>query len=270
LSLCKKGLKAVKHELNMMYQSILKFAFISLQSSLKNSLIYLFCFCLFLTFNPQFSSAQTQVPNRQNLVVLKEKITEFLQNQTVGYPGKTNISVGSIDPNTKLAACHNIEVFMPNGSRVWGKTSVGARCSGEANWTIYVQANISVLSQYLVAAAPLAQGSVISQEHCMFENGDLTQLPPGIFTDIAQALGRTVNISVPAGAVLRQDILKQSPVVQRGQTVTVTSQGNGFKVAAEGQALGNAAEGQVVQVKVASGQVISGIAKAGGQVEIKF
>lgn len=252
------------------YQTNKSTATTDLQKSLKNSFILLFGIYLFLAFSPQISHAQTPSPSRQNLAEIKEKIADFLQKQTIGYPGKTNITVGSIDPNTKLTACQNLEIFMPNGSRAWGKTSVGARCGGEVNWTIYVQANVSVLAQYLVASAPLAQGTVVSEAHCLFENGDLTQLPAGIFTDISQAIGRTVNISVPAGTVLRQDILKASPVVQRGQTVTVTSEGNGFKVAAEGQALGNAAEGQVVQVKVASGQVITGIAKAGGQVEVRF
>lgn len=247
-----------------------KFSINTPQIGLKKSFILTFWICLFLAFFPQFLYAQTQSPSKQSLVEIKERVADFLQKQTIGYPGKTNITVGNIDPNTKLAVCQNLEIFMPNGSRAWGKTSVGVRCSGQVNWTIYVQANISVLAQYLVAAAPLAQGTVVLQEHCLFENGDLTQLPPGIFTDISQALGRTVNISVPAGTVLRQDILKASPVVQRGQTVTVTSQGNGFKVAAEGQALGNASEGQVVQVKVASGQVITGIAKASGHVEVKF
>lgn len=257
----------------MKYHFTLLHVIESYKISLKNGLNFLFgsCFCLvflLLVLSPAISVAQT--PARQNIPEIKAKIAEFLQKQTVGYPGKTNLSVGAIDPNIKLAACPNIEVFFPNGSRAWGKTSVGVRCSSEVNWTIYVQANISVFSQYLVASAPLAQGMVISQEHCIFESGDLTQLPAGIFTDLSQAIGRTVNISVPAGAVLRQEILKQAPVVQRGQTVTVTSKGNGFQVAAEGQALGNAIEGQVVQVKVASGQVVSGIAKADGQVEVRF
>ncbi len=211
-----------------------------------------------------------EVPAKQNIAEIKIKVQEFLQNQVAGYPGKTNINVGAIDPNVKLAQCQNLEVFMPSGSRAWGKTSVGVRCNGQTNWTIYVQASINVFAQYLVAAAPLSQGTVISQEHCLYENGDLTQLPAGIFTEISQAVGRTVNISVPVGAVLRQEILKRSPVVQRGQTVTLTSSGVGFKVAAEGQALSNATEGQVVQVKVASGQVVTGIAKLGGQIEVRF
>lgn len=222
---------------------------------------------LSLTLN---KTANAEASPRQNIAEIKTKVQAFLQNQVIGYPGKTSVNVGAIDPNVKLAQCPNLEIFMPSGSRAWGQTSVGVRCSGQTNWTIYLQATVNVYAQYLVAAAPLSQGMIISQEHCLFENGDLTQLPAGIFTEISQTIGRTVNISVPAGTVLRQDILKLSPIVQRGQTVTLTSTGIGFKVAAEGQALGNATEGQVVQVKVASGQVVTGIAKMGGQIEVKF
>jgi len=41
-------------------------------------------------------------------------------------------------------------------------------------------------------------------------------------------------------------------------------------VSAEGRALANANEGQVVQVKVASGQVVSGIARVGGQIQVGY
>jgi len=73
-----------------------------------------------------------------------------------------------------------------------------------------------------------------------------------------------------AGTVLRQEMLKISPVVQQGQTVKLISTGEGFSVSAEGQAMGKANEGQIVQVKVASGQIVSGIARNGGQIEVGF
>ena len=65
-------------------------------------------------------------------------------------------------------------------------------------------------------------------------------------------------------------MLKVTPVVQQGQTVKVTSVGKGFSVSAEGQAMAKANEGQLVQVKVASGQVITGVARNGGQIEVNF
>lgn len=207
---------------------------------------------------------------KQDTNVLKSRITEFLTMQTVGYPGKVSVTPGAIDPNLRLAQCDSLQVFMPPGSRAWGRTSVGVRCNAPAIWTIYSQAMVSITAQYLVASGPLAQGHIVTNEDLMLENGELTQLPAGVFTDAAQAIGRSVNISMNAGTVLRQEMLKASPVVQQGQTVMVTSIGNGFSVSAEGRALANASEGQIVQVKVASGQVVSGIARVGGQIQVGY
>jgi flagella basal body P-ring formation protein FlgA len=216
------------------------------------------------------TATQVNQTAKQNLTILKAKIAEFLETQTIGYPGKVSINVGAIDPNIKLAQCPDVQVFLPTGSRAWGKTSVGVRCSAPVNWAIYVQASVNVTAQYLVAAAPLAQGQVVTSQDLIFEKGDLTQLPPGIFTDISQAVGRSVSMSMNAGTVLRQEMLKITPIVLQGQNVKVTSVGNGFSVSAEGKAMAKANEGQLVQVKVASGQVITGIARNGGQVEVNF
>jgi flagellar basal body P-ring formation protein FlgA len=217
-----------------------------------------------------YSQANGNAQAKQNLAQIKLKIAEFLEMQIIGYPGKASVKVGAIDPNLRLAQCANMQVFLPAGSRAWGKTSVGVSCNIPSNWTIYVQSTVSVKSQYLVAAVPLAQGQVITAQDLVFESGDLTQLPAGIFTDQAQAIGRIANVSLSAGMVLRWEMLKSSPVVLMGQTVKLISSGSGFSVSAEGRAMGKANEGQVVQVKVASGQIVSGIARNGGQIEVSF
>ncbi len=229
-----------------------------------------FTLLLFYSLFSSLSIAQPPLEEKQNLALIKTKIIEFLETQATGYPGKVSVKAGAIDPNLKLAACVEMQAFLPPGSRAWGKTSVGVRCTSPSVWTIYVQASVSVISQYLVAAAPLAQGQVVVAQDMLFETGDLTQLPAGIFTDQAQAIGRTVNISMNSGTILRQEMLKAVPVVQVGQTVVVISKGKGFSVSAEGQAITKANEGQVVQVKVSSGQVLTGIARSGGQVEVGF
>lgn len=207
---------------------------------------------------------------RQDLDVIKTKVREFLITQSQGMPGVVSVTVGRIDNNLRLANCPAIEVFMPQGSRVWGKTSVGVRCNLQPTWMLYVQANISVKARYIVAALPLAQGHLITNDDLAFENGDLAQLPSGIFTDASQLIGRSIGISMSPGTVLRQEMIRQPSVVQQGQTVTLVSTGAGFDITAEGQALTKASEGQVVQVKVASGQVISGIARQDGVISVGF
>lgn len=225
---------------------------------------------LALIIAPCNALANRAAEPRQDLSALRQKAEAFLATQSQGYPGQVEIKVGAIDRRLHLAQCSAPEVFLPAGSRAWGKTSIGIRCSAPAAWTIYVQANVSVMGQYLIAAAPLPQGHVVSTEDLVAANGDLTRLPPGIFTDAAQAVGRTVGMSLMAGAVLRQDMLKTPMAIQRGQTVLLTSTGNGFSISAEGRAMGSAGEGQIVQVKVASGELVSGVARPGGRVEVTF
>jgi flagella basal body P-ring formation protein FlgA len=75
-------------------------------------------------------------------------------------------------------------------------------------------------------------------------------------------------MAMRAGTPLRQDELRSQLVVRQGQTVKVVSNGPGFQVTAEAVAMSNATEGQVAQAKTSAGQVVSGVAKAGGVLEI--
>jgi len=207
---------------------------------------------------------------RQDPAVVRQIAEQFLHAQTRGLPGHVSISVNKLDPRLDLAACAAPQAFMPSGSRVWGKTTVGIRCTVPTPWTVYIQAKVSVVAGYIVTAAPLAQGQIVSATDLATMQGDLTTLPTGIITDAAQAIGRTVTLSLQAGSALRQDSLRSQPAVQQGQTVRLVSVGPGFQVSSEGQALTSAGEGQLVQARTQAGQMIRGIAKAGGVVEVSY
>ena len=69
---------------------------------------------------------------------------------------------------------------------------------------------------------------------------------------------------------MRGDMLKARVVVQQGQTVKVVSRGPGFEAANEGKAMNSGGVGQVVQVRLANGQIVSGVASSDGHVEIRF
>jgi flagella basal body P-ring formation protein FlgA len=213
--------------------------------------------------------AQLAAP-RQDHAVLRQAIEQFLSVQAAGLSGQVSIAVGPIDSRLSLAACAAPEAFLPNGSRAWGKTTVGVRCSVPAPWTIYVAATVRVQGDYIAAAAPLAQGQSIGPNDIAKIKGDLTALPAGVVTDASQAVGYTLLRSVPLGTPLRQDALRSQQAVQQGQVVRVVSAGPGFRVSTEGRAMSNAGEGQIAQARTPNGQVVSGIAKMGGVVEVNY
>lgn len=216
------------------------------------------------------SALAQEAASRQQHAALREAAEQFLHAQTDGLPGNASITIGTIDPRLNLPACASPEAFFPPGSRAWGKTTVGVRCTVPTPWTVFIAATVRVRGDYIVAAAPLARGQTVSAGDLAKTKGDLTMLPVGAITDPSQALGRTLALSVPAGAPLRQDTLRAQQAIQQGQTVRVTSAGPGFQVSTEGRALNNAAEGQVAQARTPSGQVVSGVARIGGIIEVVY
>ena len=205
--------------------------------------------------------------SRQDGAALRKLAEGFLQTQSAGLPGKVSVNIGALDPRLSLAACPAPEAFQQPGARPWGKTTVGVRCTAPA-WTVFLQAQVGVLADYVTAAVPLAQGQPIEAGQLATMQGDIAAMPNGIVTDMAQAIGRTPTVSLPAGTPLRLDSLKSRPVVQQNQAVRVVSRGENFSVSGEGKAIGNAGEGQVVQVRTPRGAIVSGTARAGGIVEV--
>lgn len=218
----------------------------------------------------QFAFAQTAEQPRQDIGALKQTVEQFLKKQAIGLPGDIQVAVGSVDPRMKLPACPQPEAFLPRGNKAWGKTTVGVRCTAPMSWTVYISATVGVRSEYVVATVPLAQGQTIGEGDIAKVKGDLTTMPPGIITETSQAVGRTVTSSVSVGAPLRQDALRNQQAIQQGQAVRIVLNGAGFSVTSEARALNNANEGQLTQVRTPAGQVVSGIAKLGGIVELTY
>lgn len=191
----------------------------------------------------------------------------FAQAQTRNLPGQVSIQIGTIDPRAVLRACATLEAFLPGGSQMIGKTSIGVRCNERPGWSLFVQATIRVSATLLVANRPLSQNTVLSEKDFSLQSGELGQ--PGILTDPAQAVGKTLKFGIGAGQVLRQDMLRAPFVVTQNQTVEVKVQGKGFTIRSAGQALNNGMEGQNVQLRMASGQIVNGTASGNGSVEVR-
>lgn len=215
----------------------------------------------------QTATAPAGQQDHESLRLLAE---QFLQAQASSLPGEVQVEIGRLDPRLKLAACADPQAYLPAGGKAWGKTSVGLRCLAPNPWSVFLQAKVALMAEYLVLAKPLAAGQVIAAEHMVRQKGDISALPPGVATDPAQVAGRSAAVALPAGTPLRIDALRPQTAVQQGQMVRLVANGAGFRVTTDARALTTAGDGQPVQVKTANGQQVSGIAKLGGMVEVAF
>ncbi|TCV90734.1 flagellar basal body P-ring formation chaperone FlgA [Sulfurirhabdus autotrophica] len=227
---------------------------------LRIRLLLLFCFLV-----PHSALAAWQDINE-----MRNTIDQYIKSQTTELPGKVETSIGTIDPRLQLPQCLKLEAFNISGGRLWGNSTVGIRCEQPSSWSIYVPVNVKVTGEVVVSARPLSRGATIGPDDLTRQNADLTQLPSSVITQPEQAIGKTVTSSVPAGNILRIEMLRAPIAVKQGQIVKIITKGSGFTVSSEGKALSSASADQIISVRTSSGQIISGTVTPEGTVEVQF
>jgi len=233
---------------------------------MRNTLFFALL-CLLLHGLPaRAATQQSRAAQQQSHAEIRATVDTFVRTQTLTLPGEATITVDEIDRRTALPACPTLEAFLPPGGQLLGNSSVGVRCTGANTWTLFVPVHVKVTASLLITSRPLQQGQVLRTEDIASQRGELTHA--GMLTDPEQAIGKVLKFGIGAGQLLKQDMLRAPYAVTQGQKVQLQAEGPGFKIHAEGQALGNASEGQSVQIRTSSGQVVSGIARAGGMVEV--
>lgn len=194
---------------------------------------------------------------------------QHVRLQTKNLGGKATITMGQLDAS-KLPPCSALEAFTPQGSKIVGRTHIGVRCLSPNSWSVLVPAQIAVAGNYVTTSRPLIAGQLIGESDLVILSGDVSHLPAGVASDPSGVVGKTLRNSLGAGQTIRFDQLVAPIVIRQGQTVRVISKGSGFSVSAEGKAVNNAALGQPAQIRMNSGQTITGIARADGSVEIEY
>lgn len=192
----------------------------------------------------------------------------FVREQTRTLPGEVRLQVGPLDPSLRLPACSALQTFLPPGTRLWGKASVGVRCQTPHAWSVLVPVHVAVHGPYVYLARPINAGQTLEAGDLALGRADLTSLPAGTLSETAAAIGKTLRNTLAGGQPLRADQLLSPILVRQGQTVRLFTRGDGFSASSEGKSLSNASAGQVAQVRVASGKTLSGIVQEDGRVEI--
>ncbi|MGE4439661.1 flagellar basal body P-ring formation chaperone FlgA [Achromobacter sp.] len=225
--------------------------------------------CLTALLLPPVGAAWAQDTPTQAPEAIIAAAQTYLLEQLAALPGQPSVA---IDPPRveRLAPCDVMSPFMPSGMRLRSRMTVGVRCNAPKAWTTYLQATVSVPGHYYVASRMIAAGQALTPADLIPRDGDLVALPPGAITRPEAVIGMTAAYRIHAGQPVKSTALRNAQSVLRGSNVRINAHGNGFVVSSEGQALDNAAPGATVQVRTASGQVVSGVVRNAGLVEIQL
>lgn len=172
---------------------------------------------------------------------------------------RVQVELGRLDPRLRLAACAEIQPYLPPNARMWGKTRIGLRCvSGPTKWNVSLPMQIRVFAPAYVAASDLPVGTELAQDQLRLAEVDIADDVGAIYTQPEAFTGRQLARPLSAGEALRSNDLRLRHWVQPGDRVQVMAVGKGYAVAGEGQAMGVGLEGQDVRVRFDNGRMATG------------
>jgi len=167
---------------------------------------------------------------------------------------------------TQMPACPQALVAAwPAGSSA-PRNAVEVSCQ-DLGWSLRLPVQASELPVAVVATRLLRRGEVLTAADVRLAPIARNQQAQGL-RDLQQVLGKMIEATVPAGALLQGAQLRVPYVVKMNQPVRLLARGEGFAVGSDAIALGNAGVGERVNVRVGSGKVVSAVVEDDGTVSV--
>ncbi len=207
---------------------------------------------------------------RQSIEVIKATAEIFLNSYNdIRDHSNTQVIIGNIDARLTLTACDTqLDAFLPSGSRVQGKTTVGIRCLSPRPWTLYVPATITTFSQILIANTPLRRGHIVAAGDISVQTRDASQLNNAYLTDTDDVIGKVLKKNLANNAFFTRAALAEPHIVHKGQHVDLQAGNEGLKVSVSAIALTGGALGQKIRVKnLSSNKIVEGTILASGAIK---
>ncbi|WP_343551884.1 flagellar basal body P-ring formation chaperone FlgA [Pantoea sp.] len=196
---------------------------------------------------------------------LTAQLTQFFQARDPQHAAGMTVVIRT--PQAQWPTCDTPELQLPGNSRQWGNISIAANCDQNRR---FLQVQVQVTGQYLVASRQVARGSNLSADDVRLETGRLDELPARALTDNSGVIDAVALRDIPPGQAVTATMVRQPWRVKAGQNVMVVASGNGFNASSEGRALNNASAAQMVRVRMGNGQVVSGRVDADGNILISL
>lgn len=200
------------------------------------------------------AQAATQTPEELNL---QKKMLAFLEGKAASWDGTLQAQIEP--PNIKnQPKCENVEIFIPGrGATLRPTVTLGIRCLAPKPWVSYTQANIRIEGSYYITARPVRAGTTLSMQDLEQREGDLLRLPRGTLIDPEQLVGYITRYRLNARKPIKASAIRSPLSIERGQMVYMEVRGVGFVARSEGKAMEDGEPGDHIQVRTASGQIVT-------------
>jgi len=224
-----------------------------------------FAFCLSLVATTAFAAEY------QTHESIHDAARQFMLEHTMAvYNQPAEITSGRLDSRLRLRKCDlPLETYLPDGSRNLGRLTVGVRCSDSKPWSLNVPIRVSIYKDVVVAAGPLARGTILSHDDIKLVPYDVSKLPGSYIEEETDTIGKQLKRRVSAGVPMTSSMMKRPQIIKRGQRVSIIAGVGGMEVRMSGKALAHGAVGDRIRVlNLSSKKKVEGTVTSSGDIRV--
>ena len=195
-------------------------------------------------------------------------VAHFKNPHVEGLPEDIKITVKSLDPRLRLAACASeLEVYMAPGTRLVGHSTVGVRCDTPKAWSLFVPVYIERLVPVVTLRRALRRGETLDASNILVKKRAITSIPASYLKTGDAVVDQIASRDIVPGVVLTQHMFKPRKLVRRGDRVVLSMKSGTVAVRVAGIAMADGARGDRIKVKnLSSKRLVDGTVSAANTV----
>lgn len=217
-----------------------------------------------------FLTPMVQAQTLQSLASIEQTAyVHALHDAQTSY-SQPQVLVDSLDKRLRLQQCDKpLHSFSNSSSNTVGSRTIGVKCQGSVEWTVYVPVKVKVIKPVVVSARPLSANQTLTARDVRLEALDIADLRHGYKESLELVIGQQLKYPLSVGMVIPTRSLKQEQVVRRGEQIVLVAMAGTMEVRMNGTALDDASVGEKVKVKNSSSKrVVEGVVHAPGIVKV--
>ena len=108
---------------------------------------------------------------------------------------------------------------------------------------------VDVFESVVCISRNIKKGAIIKKGDIYLSRKNISHISPNIMTDISKVIGLMVKHNIKADSCLKEWMLKKSPIVDRGDMVTILAESDDLKVTVPGRVLMKGYLGELIKVQ---------------------
>lgn len=145
----------------------------------------------------------------------------------------------------------HFQVFQKDKRRLAGFVRLVALCSVNkvVKSEIKISGRVDIFESVVCTGRNLKKGEIIEKDDLYVARRNIAHLSPDIVTDMTKALGLMTKHNIREDTCLKEWMLERSPILKKGDMVTIVAESDDLKVTVPGRVLEKGYLGELIKIQ---------------------